>query len=276
MLIARIRSWGGWTTIFLVVPWATVLLIATVGQISPHQQRATIERADRRAVEQRLSESADDRVADYTEILAWFTGVLAVVSVFQAYFIIRADRTSARTTSNAELAMITSQRAYLFAEGFKALAETPAGQVGNHWRFRPWWRNSGDTPPKDLVVYTQCVVTDRPLADDYAFTFDTKDSGTGVISAKGSSMGGQAPKQVSGEPNSAISPGEISQVQSGEKLIYLWGWASYNDVFPGTRRHLTHFCWSCVPYGDPMNSDINAIRWDYIQHTRGNYFRDLD
>lgn len=217
-----------------------------------------------------------DPVAAYTGVLAVLTGILASVSVVQIRFLTRADKLAAKTASNAELAMVSSQRAYLFAEGYKALSETPKGKKGRHWRFRPVWRNSGDTPPNNTVIFTECVVTGpEGLAADYAWPALEKDVGTGVISAKGTSLGGQAPKQIPDGPNTAISPQTVAQVQKGEKIIYLWGWAAYNDVFPSTRRHLTHFCWVCTAFGNPHAADLDALRWDYTQHTRGNYFSDL-
>ena len=45
-------------------------------------------------------QSSDERLADYTELLAWFTGVLAVVSIFQGFLLLRADKT-ARAAANA-------------------------------------------------------------------------------------------------------------------------------------------------------------------------------
>ena len=228
------------------------------------------------ATEQTLwDRTQNDPITLYTSMLTLFTAVLALFTIFQGRFLVKADRLAEKTSKNAELAMISSQRAYLFAEGYQALYETVKGHSGHHWRFRPTWRNSGDTPPKDTVIYTECLVTDTPLPNDYKFTFDEKDVGTGVISAKGSTLGGQAPRQINGGPNTAISPSTMRLVQKGTKFIYLWGWASYNDVFPNTPRHLTHFCWAIIPVGDPKARESSNISWNYNQHTRGNYFSDL-
>jgi hypothetical protein len=46
------------------------------------------------------ADSADDRIARYTLWLAIFTGALVIVSGFQGYFLIRADRT-ARISADA-------------------------------------------------------------------------------------------------------------------------------------------------------------------------------
>jgi len=52
-------------------------------------------------------ETAEELLARYTLWLALFTGALVITSVFQGYFLIRADRT-ARTVANAALATATA------------------------------------------------------------------------------------------------------------------------------------------------------------------------
>ena len=66
----------------------------------------------------------DEIIAEYTELLAWFTGVLAVVSTIQGIFLYRADKTARLTataakeaanaaTINANL-LLATERPYLF------------------------------------------------------------------------------------------------------------------------------------------------------------------
>jgi hypothetical protein len=221
--------------------------------------------------------SATDPVAAYTGVLAVLTGILAVVAVVQIRFLIKADKLAARSANTAEKAMISSQRAYLFAEGYKSYFEDPPDgnlERGYGWRFRPIWRNSGDTPPKNLVIYSQCEIRGGPLPDKYGFPFEMSESGTGVMSAKGNTQGGQAPRQYPDTPSSAVSPDDILHAYAGRKRIFLWGWARYDDVFEGTKRHVTHFCYQVTPVGDPLSREIGALRWDYVQDAQGNYFGD--
>jgi hypothetical protein len=61
-------------------------------------------------------------------------------------------------------------------------------------------------------------------------------------------LGGLSPSP----PENAISPQDITDVQSGKKFLYVWGWARYSDVFPNTKQHITRFCWMITPVGDPF------------------------
>jgi hypothetical protein len=69
-------------------------------------------------------ESADERIAEYTEWLAFFTAALVVVSTVQIGFLIRADKIAAKGADVAERALVEVERPYLFVFGIK----------GNHIR----------------------------------------------------------------------------------------------------------------------------------------------
>jgi hypothetical protein len=219
--------------------------------------------------------TASDPVAFYTLWLTAFTGVLAVGGVIQLRFLVRADRLSARAAKTSEQAMITGQRAYLFADGYRALFEVVGNSKGYHWRFRPVWRNTGDTAPTALLIYTACEVRTDSLPPNYNFPVDQVGVGSGFISPKGMMLGGQAPRQAPGDANTAVTPQDVADAQSGKKTIYLWGWAAYNDVFEGTPRRFSRFCYVCVPVGNPMVRKPDALRWDYVQDAQGNAFGDL-
>jgi len=62
--------------------------------------RQAVNRSNQTAPQQIRPETPEERVADYTEVLAWFTGLLALVSATQIAFLIKADKT-ARTAAEA-------------------------------------------------------------------------------------------------------------------------------------------------------------------------------
>jgi hypothetical protein len=35
----------------------------------------------------------------------------------------------------------------------------------------------------------------------------------------------------------------VAAVHTGAKHLYIWGWAEYDDIFEGTPRHRTEFCY---------------------------------
>ncbi len=50
-----------------------------------------------------------------------------------------------------------------------------------NWRFRPVWRNSGDTPTKSLRLYTDCELRVGPVPRDFDFKRIRQAAGTGFL-----------------------------------------------------------------------------------------------
>jgi hypothetical protein len=196
-----------------------------------------------------------------TIIIAIFTVVLAVVTSRQA----RLTRES----------LIADKRAFVFPIALQGYWEIDAGGLYS-WRFRPQWRNSGDTPTKNLTQYTECEIRNTPLPQGVNFSTTPTLIGTGgLLPPKFDLHGGQAPQT----PLAPLTPQDILDAQAGRKFVYLWGWAKYSDVFPGTDQHITRFCWLVVFTGDPFAYDPNAtgippapgtLGFNYIHHTEGN------
>src|SRR5205823_4081712 len=129
--------------------------------------------------------------------------------------------------------------------------------------------NSGDTPTRNMVMHTQCVMRNEPLPPGFDFDYPTIETGTAFLGAKATAMGGLAPRLQ----DPAVSPQDILDVQQGRRALYMWGWTRYSDVFPDTPRHITRFCWIILPVGDPMNYDpriADSLRFDWILHAEGN------
>lgn len=82
-----------------------------------------------KSINKSTPETPDDRIADWTEILGIFTGLLVVVSGLQIYFLIRADRTARdasiaarRSADVAERALEDASRPYIFVDGVGKLS----------------------------------------------------------------------------------------------------------------------------------------------------------
>ncbi len=80
----------------------------------------TVTRPDQNTSQRITPESADEKIAFYTEVLAVFTGILALVSTVQIAFLIKADETAKVTAQAAKDAadiarntLIASQRAWV-------------------------------------------------------------------------------------------------------------------------------------------------------------------
>ena len=74
----------------------------------PHHQ--TIKSAAQTPENKTIQDVAAETIAYYTEILAWFTGILALVSAFQGYMLLLADKTPRKSADAAKSAAENARR----------------------------------------------------------------------------------------------------------------------------------------------------------------------
>jgi hypothetical protein len=205
--------------------------------------------------------------------------ITALATAFIAWFTLSLRRSTdklwdagERQTNIARQAMIAGERAFVFATGVSPYYEMDDTGL-YHWRFRPTWKNSGDTPTKNMVMHTACALRTEPLPQGFDFACATTETGTALIPPNTDIGGGLAPRMQS----PAISPQDILDVQAGNKLLYLWGWAKYRDVFPDTPEHITRFCFRVLPGGNPLiyapgiiAPQPGSLTFPTIHHTEGN------
>ena len=166
-------------------------------------------------------------------------------------------------------AFIADKRAAVFASGFISVWEHDPTTNLYNWRFRPVWQNSGETPTRRLQLYAACEVRNSPLAHGYDFKQTTMPPGPGMLGPKATSMGGIVPAV-------AITPQDIVDAQQNKKFIYLWGWATYFDVFPNTPQHVTRFCWIILAGGNPRTftppppGQPDSVGFINVYHSEGN------
>jgi hypothetical protein len=70
---------------------------------------------------------------------------------------------------------------------------------------------------------------------------------------------------------SAILPVQLEQMDNilaGTQYLYVWGWAEYDDVFAGTSRHRTEFCFRWTVGGNVR--DAKKVSTRYNIHERHN------
>ena len=191
--------------------------------------------------------------------------ITALATVFLAYITFK--------LASITREMHIADRAWVFAVNILGQweASNVAGQY--NWRFRPVWRNSGDTPTRRLVIYCECELLNSSLRQGFDFTKTVRPAGSGLLPPNSNMHGGVAPVY----PGAAITPQDIVDVQSGRKFLYLWGWALYQDVFETTPKHITRFCFQITPIGDPLVFNPQAlpnqpgsISFNYLHHMEGN------
>ena len=240
----------------------------------------------------------------YDRLIAWATVALAIVTIGLAVFTallwlatyrlaqdakqtatrqagemqetLRIARESAKASRDAadiaHAAMVAGERAFVFATGLAQFFAPIPGTSQYIWRFRPNWQNSGDTPTKNMTMHVECELRETQLPDGFKFNYVTEDIAPALIPPKTTTHGGQVPRA----PKPAITPQDILEIQAGKKYFYVWGWARYWDVFPGTSPHITRFCWMIDPVGDPTTfrpgSQVvgETLTFNTLHHHEGN------
>jgi hypothetical protein len=199
--------------------------------------------------------------------------IQAVLFTLQTGFLFLAFRESRRASDIAREALVAGERAFVFATQLAQFWEHDPNSNEYNWRFRPTWQNSGNTPSKNMQIHTDYFLRDIPLPLNFRFDYSSTDVGLVLVPPKGSLNGGVAPAH----PNPAVSPQDIIDIQSGHKFFYLWGWTTYSDVFPGTPRHITRFCWQIDAVGDPRAfvpgtsaPNPGSLAFSMFHHREGN------
>jgi cbb3-type cytochrome oxidase subunit 3 len=183
-----------------------------------------------------VSESPEDRIADYTAALALFTAVLVLVSSAQIYFLFRADKT-ARTAANAAKQsadfLRNIERAYVFID-YELLRERNAalkeGGISPYKQIELVFKNFGRTPAIVNGINFKCLYwQNRYLPEMKA---DSMKIPSGIAIGSGSPW--SIPAIFKGTQR------HINEAMGGAGSIYLYGEIAYRDML-GEQRE-TGFC----------------------------------
>jgi hypothetical protein len=233
-----------------------------IAQTTPPDQTAHSEGTQHQIKESFWQRTTSDPLALYTLLLTAFTGILAISTV-------GLWRQTSRLAHDAEKNSVASQRAFVFAVNLNPWwSQEPDGSYS--WRFRPTWRNSGDSPTRKLTQHVVCELRNSRLPDSYDFTYHGSSVSSGLLGPKFEQQGALAPDQ----PDPPISTQDLIDVQAERKYLYLIGWAFYGDGLPNTPQRVTRFCWQIVPMGDAPSfnpaANKDSLRFNYVHHHRGN------
>ena len=210
--------------------------------------------AKTRLIQVAIEERADDKIARYTEMLAFFTAALVLVSAVQIWFLTQADRTAQKTagaalkaaiaTENsvevAKIALRDTERAFVYLKTVEVLVKRGPSTIGAYGAiegpilgciFTPIWANSGRTPARRMLTCSHIEKFGAKLPDD--ISFDERRIPRRIV---------LGPRTETYTTGSSISEDEYHELLRGEKKMFILGWADYDDIFPGTARHRTEFC----------------------------------
>ena len=155
-------------------------------------------------------------------------------------------------------AMLMSNRAFVF---LKKVEWQFIGDKSTHtitaWKFIPHWQNNGITPTKYMKNRVNFAALENPIDLGYEFPE------VGNSEAGHTTIG---PGAIIHAAHIDVPAEVLEKVKNGKAHAYLWGWADYNDVFLGTSRHRTEFCFEIFVNGDPRAEDCQFFFQQHRQH----------
>ncbi len=118
----------------------------------------------------------------------------------------------------------------------------PKTEKVKEWDFRVPMENSGVTPTQGMLMHVDTYVSQDEMPEDFSYP------DTGVTSKIRIVLG---PKEKSGStPVGAIKPEAMLGIKNRTEHLYLYGWATYRDIFKDTPLHVTKFCYEMTEF-DP-------------------------
>lgn len=118
--------------------------------------------------------------------------------------------------------------------------------------------NSGQTPTRHTLIAMNYRCSVDKLPPDFQFPDPGPDKIEFAIIG---------PRAIFMTPVIDIPATEVAMAVAGMRHLYGWGWVDYNDVFEGSKRHRTEFCFEIVPDKGPPSQDT-TLR--FVNHAQFN------
>jgi hypothetical protein len=196
----------------------------------------------------------------WSQIGLGMIGILALYIYYQQLTQMRFSTDAAKSAADtAREALVSGARALVsFTGNSVGMKRVNNGKI-NAIEIALPWTNSGNTPTRRAFSVVDFDITSPTGMDD---TFDFRDRIPNIpprqffISPKGEADGTEA-----------IPIQEFHAVQAHEQRLYVWGWITYHDIFPGTPTRLTEFCDEIVNVqsstADMTNPAAN-LKWNMV------------
>ncbi len=186
----------------------------------------------------------------------------AVFLLFFGFFLslwmrgaLRASESSAKAAEKsaalADEALVSAQRPYVFLKEVQvSLTKNPINEEIQTCTLQPVWENTGTTPTKNGRAHVSWKYFERSVPTDFDFS-DFDDLGNRILSYDVYRPLIVGPKATTLSPVINIEPAILRQVRDLQGKLLIWGWAEYDEIFPGAKRHRTEFCYQVAVSGSP-------------------------
>jgi hypothetical protein len=257
------------------LPYALVLLACLLftSLAMHHGERTTSSSYE---VTESVANSSDDRLATYTLWLALFTAALACISGLQIYFLTRADKTgritaeAARDSAHAatEQGSLTqasinqgarSSRTGLRAYVYPQSTDATQFRIGNaaFMTVSIVWKNMGQTPMRHGQIWLRAREFPGRIPPDFDFPKNE-------FLVSGATVAGPGQEFVS---QINIGFRDLQDAFAGTHALCVYGAAEYDDVFRGTQRRKTEFCYQIKVMTEPaLDGQCGIVFEHYTRH----------
>lgn len=186
-------------------------------EITPQQQAEYGEPSNRALSETRQDITAEI-IAHYTKVLAWFTGLLAVATVFLILVGWIQSEHLRRSVDEAKAASIRELRAYVGAEFAKSIY-IDAPQFAAQIKIR----NFGETPAYKVKAQTYVKAFNPPPPKGFEVFTDEFQGG--------SVLNPGAETTIVTPPTPVLSEIDVAAIKDGTKELYSWAEVRFVDAF---------------------------------------------
>jgi hypothetical protein len=188
-------------------------------------------------------------IAAFTVALVLATGFLYFSSEKVADAAKKSAVAAKDSADLAKQALIAGQRAFVSVSfRYTAHKNIKDGKI-YAYGFTPVWYNAGNTPTRNMENHINIRVFEKEITDDWDFP-NLWNANVPVEKRVPTPMGASPKIFVDGHAV-AVDIKTIQDIIDGKKFLYLWGSATYSDVFPDTERHVTRFAVQIAAGGNP-------------------------
>jgi hypothetical protein len=175
------------------------------------------ERADRRAF--------GDQLLLYAALVVAVIAFLAIAFALQTFYLGIGLRAMRRSALQIDRNVLSIQRAFVYLGGLDW------GIAGANVRISPMWANAGTTPTRRLRVATNWKASHGELPPDFDINY--------VRAPENLFLGPSARSEF----GTVFIPMRDIQAAIEQRLhLYVWGRATYDDMFEGSESHFFNFC----------------------------------
>jgi hypothetical protein len=189
-------------------------------------------------------------------IIAGFAIFLILSSVLQAMWLRRAVEAAEDSTRLVGSALVATQRAYVTLREFRVnVTRLSAIEDIQSATVQPVWENGGTTPVRNGRSHVSWKYFAGNIPSDLDLG-DLDESGNRIVIEDKYLPLAIGPRGFAHSPVILIEGSTVRMVREKQGQVLIWGWAEYDDVFEGSARHRTEFCYQMQVTGSLSQSHI--------------------